>query len=93
MKPQDKAIRWNKEKSALLKETRGIGFETIESLLENGDVLDIIMHPTLPHQKMFLFDIDDYVVTVPFVESDTEIFLKTLFHNRKINKQYKRQPK
>lgn len=92
MKNEDKKVRWSDEKNEILKKNRGIGFEIIESLIEEGKEIDIITNPNYPHQKVFLFEIDDYVVSVPFVETETEIFLKTLFHNRKLNKLYKKVP-
>lgn len=87
---ENKNIRWNDEKNEILKRDRGIGFEIIESLIEEGKEIDIIVNPNYPHQRIFLFEIDEYLVSVPVVETDTEIFLKTLFRNRKLNKQYKR---
>lgn len=90
MTKKNKAIRWNDEKNELLKQERGIGFETIELLVEERKEIDIIYNPNYPNQKIFVFEIDDYIVTVPFVETDTEIFLKTLFRNRKLNKRYDR---
>jgi len=36
---------WNKEKSLLLKETRGISFDQIVMHIESGDLVDIIQHP------------------------------------------------
>ena len=89
MSKQDKIVRWSDEKNAILKRERGIGFEVIESLIEDGEILDIIAHPTRPHQKLFLFEIEDYVISVPCVETEDEIFLKTLFKSRKLNKKYK----
>ena len=89
MSQQDKLVRWSDEKNIVLKQERGIGFEVIESMIEEGNILDIIEHPGRPHQRMFLFEIEDYIVAVPFVESETEIFLKTLFRSRKLNKKYR----
>jgi len=37
---------------------------------------------------MFVIDISDYIYLVPFVESETEIFLKTIIPSRKATKQY-----
>jgi len=84
-----KAIRWNLEKAALLKETRGIEFEKIAVLIEEGHVLGVADVPSRENQKMFLVDYDDYLVCVPFVETDAEIFLKTAYRNRKFNKTLK----
>ncbi len=89
MSKQCKVVRWDNEKNALLKRERGIGFEMIESAIEDGEILDIIDHPSRPNQQIFVLEIDQYIVSVPFVETDTEIFLKTLFKSRKLNKKYK----
>jgi len=89
MSKQCKVVRWDNEKNAFLKKERGIGFEMIESAIEDGEILDIIDHPSRPNQKIFVLEVDQYIVSVPFVETDTEIFLKTLFKSRKLNKKYK----
>lgn len=90
MRKQEKVVKWDDEKNIILKRERGIGFEIIESMIEEGNILDIIAHPTRPNQQIFVLEINDYVITVPFVENETEIFLKTLFKSRKLNKKYKR---
>jgi hypothetical protein len=85
----NKEVKWDREKNELLKTTRGISFELIETLIEEGKEIDIIANSNYPHQKIFLFEIDDYIVSVPIVETETEIFLKTIFRNRKLNKKYR----
>ncbi|HAJ78961.1 MAG TPA: hypothetical protein DCO75_04255 [Fibrobacteres bacterium] len=40
------------------------------------------------HQRVFIVRISDYVFVVPFVENETEIFLKTIIPNRKMTKKY-----
>ena len=84
-----KIVRWSDEKNSILIQERGIGFELIESLIEEGKEIDIIYNSKYPHQKIFLFEINQYIVSVPFVETESEIFLKTLFRSRKLNKHYK----
>ncbi len=86
---KNKEVKWAHEKNELLKATRGIGFELIETLIEEGKEIDIIANISHPHQKLFLFEIDEYIVSVPVVETETEIFLKTLLRNRKLNKKYR----
>lgn len=80
-----KPIRWSPEKALTLKATRGIDFEKIAVLIEEGALLGVAR---VPHrnQSMFLVDYEDYVVSVPFVESAEEIFLKTAYRNRKLNR-------
>lgn len=88
MDKKHKLVRWDREKNALLKQERGIGFETVESKIEDGEILDIITHPSRPNQKIFVLEIDNYIVCVPFVETETDIFLKTAFKSRKLNKKH-----
>ena len=53
-------------------------------------VLDNISHPgtRYSHQRIYVIDLDGYVVAVPYVETDEEIFLKTAFPDRKLNRRY-----
>jgi hypothetical protein len=63
-------------KNELLKNSRRIGFEMIEVLIEDNQTIDIIKNINYPNQRIFIFNIDDYIVSVPFIESEEEIFLK-----------------
>lgn len=59
--------------------------------LQNGDELDILDHPNqerAPGQRISVVRVDDYVYLVPFVESDSGIFLKTIIPSRKASKRY-----
>ncbi len=40
------------------------------------------------HQRVFVAAVDDYVYLVPYVETEDEIFLKTVIPGRKAAKQY-----
>ena len=42
-----------------------------------------------PSQKISMVQVDDYVYSVPFVETETEIFLKTIIPSRKVTRQYR----
>ena len=84
-----KVIRWNSEKNTRLKHERGISFELIASLITQGKMLDVIQNSNYFNQRIFIFDINSYIVCVPFVETEDEIFLKTLFKSRKMNAIYK----
>ncbi len=86
-----KLLVWSAEKSRLLKAERGISFEEIIFCIANGQLLDVIQHPNAErygHQRMFAVRIDQYVYLVPFVESETEVFLKTIIPSRKATRQY-----
>ena len=90
---KNKSLMYIYEKNELLKKERGIGFEDVILSLENGDLLDDISHPNkekYPNQDIFILfiRIKDYVSLVPYVETDDEIFLKTIIPSRKMNKKY-----
>ncbi len=81
-------MNWNSEKNVILKSERGISFEEIVCLIESGQILGIEENPGRPNQKMYVLEIENYAVIVPFVEKDNEIFLKTAFPSRKYTKRY-----
>ncbi|WP_286393913.1 toxin [Pseudanabaena mucicola] len=91
--PQEplKPFRWNVDKNNQLQQEREINFETIVAAVTGGRLLDTIEHPNqekYPNQRIFIVEIDHYVYLVPFVEDDTEFFLKTIIPSRKMTKQY-----
>ena len=50
-------------------------------------------HPnqnSYPGQKISMVQVDDYVYAVPFIETETELFLKTIIPSRKATRQYRR---
>ena len=84
-----KYLNWNNEKNELLKKGRGISFEEIAILIEAGKIISTEENPNRDNQKMYVVEIDNYAVVVPFVETDDEIFFKTIFPSRKLTKKYK----
>ena len=87
-----KIIVWDPEKNERLKKDRGISFEDVLFHVEAGDVLDIFDNPNQERysgQKIYAIAIEEYVYLVPFVESEEEIFLKTIIPSRKATKQYR----
>jgi len=82
---------WDPEKNQQLIEERGISFEEVIFHLRSDGLLDDIKHPdekTYSHQRVFIVAIEGYAYLVPYVESDKEIFLKTIIPSRKATKQY-----
>jgi len=72
-------------------EKRKISFERVVSQIKKHGYLDIINHPNIekyPNQKMFILNIENYAYLVPFVESEEELFLKTIIPSRKATKKY-----
>ena len=81
-----KIYNWSPEKNQLLVKERGITFERIVFAIGSGDELAALEHPNqekYPGQKISIVQVDDYVYAIPFIENDTEIFLKTIIPSRK----------
>ena len=83
-----KYFSWSSDKNEILKHTRGISFEEIVYLVQSGKILGIEENSRRSNQKMYILEIENYAVIVPFVEKDNEIFLKTAFPSRKYTKRY-----
>jgi len=81
----------NAEKYEQLIKERGISFARVIYHIEREGVLDIISHPNpsqYPNQRMFIVDIDNYAYLVLFVETESEIFLKTIIPSCKATRKY-----
>lgn len=86
-----KYFDWNDGKNELIKKIRGVSFEQVELAIASGDLVDRIKHPNetkYPNQKIFLVKIEDYIYSVPYVEDNERIFLKTIIPNSKATKKY-----
>ena len=86
-----KYFDWSDEKNKILKQMRNISFEEIELAIANGSLIDVIEHPNktkYPGQKLFFVNINNYIYTVPFVEDENKIFLKTVYPDRIATKKY-----
>ena len=84
-------MRWNAEKSLSLKAERGVSFEEVISAISQGGLLCVMDHPNRTkygHQKMLVVRIRDYAYLVPYVESESEIFLKSIMPSRKATRQF-----
>jgi len=82
---------WSDKKNELLKKLRGVSFEQVILAIVSGDLIDRLKHPNpdkYPNQKVFLVKIENYIYSVPFVEDDEKIFLKTIIPNSKATKKY-----
>ena len=86
-----KTYVWNSEKNEQLISERDISFEDIVVGIHLGNEVDIYDYPNqdrYPGQKISVVIIDDFAFLIPYVESDDEIFLKTIIPSRKATKQY-----
>ena len=85
-----KPIRWNAEKSLSLKTERGVSFEDVLSAISPGALIAVMDHPNWAkyrHQKMLVVA-RDYAYLVPYVESENEIFLKSIMPSRKATRDF-----
>ena len=86
-----KSINWNSDKNQQLLSERGVSFEDVVVLIQQGVLLDIVEHPNkekYPNQRVFIIEIENYAYLIPYVETDKEIFLKTIIPSRKATKIY-----
>ncbi|BBL34148.1 hypothetical protein Nstercoris_00377 [Nitrosomonas stercoris] len=86
-----KIFNWSSDKNQQLIVDRGMSFEEAVFSILNGGLLDDIVHPNIadyPNQRIFVIQIHDYVYLVPYVESQDEIFLKTIIPSRKFTRIY-----
>ena len=70
-----------------------MSFEEVVFYIERGQLLDIVEHQNQERyrgQRIFVVEIRDYAYLVPFVETEREIFLKTIIPSRKATRDYLR---
>jgi uncharacterized DUF497 family protein len=87
-----KIYEWNADKNQMLVRERGISFERIVFEISMGNEVAVVMHPNqdkYPGQMISVVQVDDYVYLVPFVETESEIFLKTIIPSRKATRQFR----
>lgn len=82
---------WSNTKNLSLIEERGVSFEDVIVAIETGGLLDVQTHPNQDKylgQSIYFVRINEYVYLVPYVETEDEIFLKTIIPSRKATKKY-----
>ena len=82
-----KFVKWNLLKSERLKKARGVSFEEIIQ----AKLVAVKRHPRKEYQEIMLFEYKGYIWVVPFVKSNGEIFLKTLYPSRKYTTIYRKE--
>jgi hypothetical protein len=79
------------EKNEILKLKRNISFEEIVLSIANGGLKEIKAHPNqkkYPGQMLFFVEFNNYIYTVPFMEDENKVFLKTIYPDRIATKLY-----
>lgn len=70
---------------------RDLCFEAIVAAVEADGLLDVLEHPNpnrYPGQRILVVRLNAYAFLVPFVETDSGLFLKTIIPSRKATRQY-----
>lgn len=91
-----KPYSWNTEKNNWLKENRNISFEEVVLAIGQHQIKEVYEHPNqdkYPGQKIYEIEVNDYIYLVPFIDAETEYFLKTIIPSRKATKKYKKTRK
>ena len=85
-------IEFSVEKSLILQETRGVGFEEIFEAVERKKILDDLKHTNkkYAHQRILVIKKEGYVYAVPYVldQKRKVIFLKTVYPSRILTNKY-----
>ena len=90
-----KIYNWNADKNQQLIQERGISFDRIVFEISMGNEVAVVLHPNqdkYPGQMISVVEVDDYIYLVPFVETEAEIFLKTIIPSRKATRQFRSKP-
>ena len=77
---------WNREKNEYLKKERNISFELIVEALQQGKMLVKYPHPNQKRysgQWIYVININEYAYVVPFIQTGSVYFLKTIIASRK----------
>jgi hypothetical protein len=88
-----KHYTWNVEKNRRLKDERNVSFEEVVFYIGRGCLLDIVEYPNQERyagQRILIVNVRDYAYLVPFVETDREVFLKTIIPSRRATRRYLR---
>jgi hypothetical protein len=86
-----KPFRWDPEKNERLKAARGISYEEIVLAIEEGGLMDVLVHPNqkrYPGQVVLVVGYRGYVHLVPSAEESEYYFLKTIIPSRKATRDY-----
>lgn len=85
-------FRWDPDKERLLRREvsrGGISFADCVVAVAEGRLLDVVPHPSRPHQRLLVLNIENYAYVAPFIiEDDGTWFLKTVFPSRKYTSIY-----
>lgn len=89
-------IVWDDGKNEWLKQTRGISFEVARTKLFEGKILatyDHVNQRKYSGQQIVVIDVEGYAYMIPFMETSSELLLKTIIPSRKATAKYMKEMK
>jgi hypothetical protein len=84
-------IMWDKAKNVWLKANRAVSFEGVVAALASGKLIDDLVHPQRPNQRIFILELHHHMCAVPVVTNEGIVFLKTIYPDRKLNVRYRKE--
>jgi len=87
-------IIYDKNKAIKLRFERNIEIEDIIDIIVNKKYLDILEHPKIKGQQVFVLEYRGYIHVVPFIiDKNNNIIIKTVFPSRSFHSIYKEKLK
>lgn len=89
-------ILFDQEKNKKLLKERGVSFEmVIEKMADKKIILDFKHPNTLryPNQRIMVVEINNYTYCVPYLQTQNEIVLKTIYPDRRFKNLIQRRQK
>lgn len=80
---------FDEKKNQKLFKQRGLTFEKVIEAILNDKVLHDMSHPNkeqYPGQRLMIIELDNYTYAVPYLRSENEIVLKTVYPDRRYKK-------
>ena len=87
-------IIFDKEKNKKLKKQRGVTFELVIEKMAKGEILLDFEHPDQKKyrdQRIMVIEINGYPYCVPYLKTEREIVLKTVYPDRRFKKFLKKE--
>jgi uncharacterized DUF497 family protein len=82
-------ILWDEQKDEKLRKERGVCFEEVVERIVSNEILGILEHRTRKNQKIFVLVLKGRIHAVSFLwDEDGNIFLKTIYPSRKLQRRY-----
>ena len=87
-------IIFDEEKNKKLKQERGVSFEMVIEKMSRGEIVLDFKHPNTeryPNQRIMVVEINNYPYCVPYIQTEKEIVLKTIYPDRRFKKFIKKK--